>query len=145
MGRMSAGRSRLLGQCETSSLERRFAGTVRVWRTKLNPRGGVKRRHVQSDLEVQPWRTEEFRSLEATFERRECGFHPRVLRYTFRSRREEKLCCSSKRSRSVGRTPQQACATMFFLIPTNVTSERTIALLLPWISWWAPGGEYAGV
>ena len=28
-----------------------------------------------------------------------------------------------------GKWPQQACTTMFFLIPTNVTSERRIALM----------------
>ena len=28
-----------------------------------------------------------------------------------------------------GKWPQQACTTMFFLIPKNVTSERPIALM----------------
>ena len=32
--------------------------------------------------------------------------------------------------------PQQACTTMFFLIPKNVTSERPIALMLTLIRWW---------
>ena len=35
-----------------------------------------------------------------------------------------------------GKWPQQACTTMFFLIPKNVTSERPIALvptLIPWL------------
>ena len=31
--------------------------------------------------------------------------------------------------------PQQACATMFFLIPKNVTSERPIALMPTLIRW----------
>ena len=35
-----------------------------------------------------------------------------------------------------GRWPQQACTTMFFLIPENVTSERPIALLHALIRWW---------
>ena len=35
-----------------------------------------------------------------------------------------------------GRWPQQACTTMFFLIPKNVTSERPIALLPALIRWW---------
>ena len=35
-----------------------------------------------------------------------------------------------------GKWPQQACTTMFFLIPKNVTSERTIALMPTLIRWW---------
>ena len=32
--------------------------------------------------------------------------------------------------------PQQACTTMFFLIPKNVTSEKPIALMPTLIRWW---------
>ena len=32
--------------------------------------------------------------------------------------------------------PQQACTTMFFLIPKNLTSERPIALMPTLIRWW---------
>ena len=35
-----------------------------------------------------------------------------------------------------GRWPQQACTTMFFLTPKNVTSERPIALIPTLIRWW---------
>ena len=35
-----------------------------------------------------------------------------------------------------GKWPQQACTTMFFLIPKNVASERPIALMLTLIRWW---------
>ena len=35
-----------------------------------------------------------------------------------------------------GKWPQQACTTMFFLIPKNVTSERLIALTPTLIRWW---------
>ena len=35
-----------------------------------------------------------------------------------------------------GKWPQQACTTMFFLIPKNVTSERPIALMPTLICWW---------
>ena len=35
-----------------------------------------------------------------------------------------------------GRWPQQACTTMFFSIPLNVTSEGPIALLPTMIRWW---------
>ena len=34
-----------------------------------------------------------------------------------------------------GKWPQQACITMFFLIPVNVTSERPIALMSTLIRW----------
>ena len=35
-----------------------------------------------------------------------------------------------------GKCPQQACTTMFFLIPKNVTSERPIALMPTLVRWW---------
>ena len=35
-----------------------------------------------------------------------------------------------------GRWPQQACTTMFFLIPKNVTSVRPMALMPTWIHLW---------
>ena len=35
-----------------------------------------------------------------------------------------------------GKWPQQACTTMFFLIPKNVTDEWAVALLLTLIRWW---------
>ena len=34
-----------------------------------------------------------------------------------------------------GNWPQQACTTMFFLIPKNVTSERPVALVPTLIRW----------
>ena len=35
-----------------------------------------------------------------------------------------------------GKWPQQACTTMCFLIPKNVTGERTLALMPTLIRWW---------
>ena len=35
-----------------------------------------------------------------------------------------------------GKWPQQACTTMFFLIPKKVTGERPIALMPTLIRWW---------
>ena len=35
-----------------------------------------------------------------------------------------------------GKWPQQACTTMFFLSPKNVTSDRPIALMPTLIRWW---------
>ena len=35
-----------------------------------------------------------------------------------------------------GKLPQQACTTMFFLFPKNVTRERRIALVPTLIRWW---------
>ena len=37
-----------------------------------------------------------------------------------------------------GRSPQQACTRMFFVIPKYVTSERPIALMPAMICWWKP-------
>ena len=36
----------------------------------------------------------------------------------------------------MGKWPQQACTTIFFLIPKNVTSEQPIALMPTMIRWW---------
>ena len=41
----------------------------------------------------------------------------------------------SKNMEQSGKWPQQACTTMFFLIPKNVTSERPIALMPTLIRW----------
>ena len=54
------------------------------------------------------------------------GFHPRVLL---------DLEFSEKVEQS-GKWPQQACTTLFFLIPKNVTSDRPIALMPTLIRWW---------
>ena len=35
-----------------------------------------------------------------------------------------------------GKWPQQACTTMFFLIPKNLTFERPIAVMPTKIRWW---------
>ena len=35
-----------------------------------------------------------------------------------------------------GKWPQQACSTMFFLMPKNFTSERPIALMPTLLRWW---------
>ena len=35
-----------------------------------------------------------------------------------------------------GKWPQQACTTIFFLIPKNVTSDKPIALMPTLIRWW---------
>ena len=49
------------------------------------------------------------------------GFHPRV---------------PLEKVEQSGKWPQQACATMFFLIPKSVTSERPIALMPTLMRWW---------
>ena len=41
-----------------------------------------------------------------------------------------------KKVKQSGKWPQQACTTMFFLTPKNVTSERPIALMPTLIRWW---------
>ena len=44
-------------------------------------------------------------------------------------KQEEMWLHSWKMVEQGGRWPQQACTTMFFLIPKNVTSERPFALM----------------
>ena len=41
-----------------------------------------------------------------------------------------------KKVEQFGKWPQQACTTMFFLIPKYVTSELPIALVLTLTRWW---------
>ena len=41
-----------------------------------------------------------------------------------------------------GKWPRQACTTMFFLIPKNVTSERPIALVPTLTRWWEAEREH---
>ena len=47
-----------------------------------------------------------------------------------------KLWSSWNKVEQSGKWPQQACTTMFFLIPKNVTSERPIALMPALVRWW---------
>ena len=63
------------------------------------------------------------------------GSHPRIpLDLTKETRRE--IVEMLEEVEQCGKWPQQACTTMFFLIPTNVTSERPIALMPTFIRWW---------
>ena len=63
------------------------------------------------------------------------GFHPHVpLNFTRETKGE--AVEFSKKVAQCGRWPQQACTTMFFLIPKNVPNERPIALVLTMIRWW---------
>ena len=67
------------------------------------------------------------------------GFQPKVsLDVTKETRGEtvEFLKKVLKKVEQSGKLPQQACTTIFFLIPKNVTSERPIALMLMLIRWW---------
>ena len=63
------------------------------------------------------------------------GFHPTVpLDLTKEARRE--IVEFLEKVEQSGKWPQQACTTMFFLIPKNVMSERPIALVPALIRWW---------
>ena len=63
------------------------------------------------------------------------GFHPKVpLNLTEETRRG--IVEFLEKVEQSGKWPQQACTTMFFLIPRNVTSERPIALMPKLIRWW---------
>ena len=63
------------------------------------------------------------------------GFHPKVPLDLTRETRGEVVEFLEKVKQS-GKWPQQACTTMFFLIPKNITSERPIAPMPTLIRWW---------
>ena len=63
------------------------------------------------------------------------GFHPKVPLHLAKETRGEIVEFLEKVEQS-GKWPQQACTTMFFLIPKNGTSERPIALVPMLIRWW---------
>ena len=116
-------------------------------------------KHSQCDEEVQnveekSWKNEELRSAEEALPRpKECllervsrlykaktgvgcdGFHPEVPLDLTKETRGELVEFQEKVEES-GKWQQQACTTMFFLIPKNVTSERPIALMPTLIRWW---------
>ena len=63
------------------------------------------------------------------------GFHPEVPQALSQETRRE-IVKFFEKLKQCGRWPQQACTTMFFLIPKNVTSERPIALLFNLLRCW---------
>ena len=101
-----------------------------------------------------PWKNEELKKLEEALPRlKECGlekvsrlykaktgvgcegFHPKVS-LDLTKETMGKIVEFLEKVEQSGRWPQQACVTMFFLIPKNVTSERLIALMPTLIRWW---------
>ena len=116
-------------------------------------------KHWQRDGEVQnvegkPWKNEELRSAEEALPRlKEChleeaskldkaktrvgcgGFHPQAPLDLTKETRGEIVEFLHKVEQS-GKWPQQACTTMFFVIPKKVTSDRPIALMPTLIRWW---------
>ena len=108
----------------------------------------------QSIDKDKPWTKEELKKLEEVLPRlKGCdlekastsyqaktgvgcgGFHPKVPLDLTKGTRGEIVEFLEKVEQS-GKWPQQACSTMFFLIPKNVTSERPIALMPTLIRWW---------
>ena len=106
-------------------------------------------------MEEKPWKNKEtLRSVEEALPRlKEChseevsrlyraktgvgcdGFHPKVpLDFTKETRGE--IVEDLEKVEQSGKWLQQACTTMFFLIPKNVTSERPIAVMPTLIRWW---------
>ena len=63
------------------------------------------------------------------------GFHPKVPVDLTKESRGEIVKFLEKVEQS-GKWPQQACTTMFFLIPKNVTSERPLTLVPTLTRWW---------
>ena len=116
-------------------------------------------KHWQCDEEVQivmdkPWKNRELRKREEALPRFKeweldkvsrmyktetgvgCdGFHPKVPLDLATETRGDIVDFLEKVERS-GKWPQQACTTMLFLIPENVTSERPIALMPTLTLWW---------
>ena len=105
-------------------------------------------------MEEKLWKNEELRKLEEALPMlQEChlekvsrlhkakkgvgwdGFHPKVPVDVTTEMRGEIVEFLEKVEQS-GKWPQQACTTMFFLIPKNVTSERPIALKPTLTCWW---------
>ena len=105
-------------------------------------------------MQDKPWRNEDLRKCEEALPRLkggdwekasrlykaktgvECdGFHPNVLLDLTKETRGKVVEFSDKVAQC-GRWPQQACTTMFFLIPKNVTSERPAALVPTSLRWW---------
>ena len=117
---------RLLDRCEAKRKER-----AKHWQCDES---------VQN-MEDKPWTNEELKKLEEALPRlEECDLEKasRLLQGKDRSgmrgkKREEKSCSSWRRWSRVA--PQQACTTKFFLMPENVTSERSIALMPTLIRW----------
>ena len=74
------------------------------------------------------------------------GFHPKVPLDLTKETRGEIVEFLEKLEQR-GKWPQQACTTMFFLTPKNVTSERPIPLMPTLIRLWealrAPEAEVA--
>ena len=100
------------------------------------------------DLKDKPWRNEELLSSEEGMPRlREEGVESAARSYmadTVCDQSSARLVRSNEWKNWIflnklvqcGRWPQQACTTMFLLIPKNVTSERPIALMPTLIRWW---------
>ena len=115
-------------------------------------------KHWQCDEEIQnmqnkPWRNEELKECEEELSKLKegdlekasrlfkaktgvgCdGFHTKVTLDVTKETRGEIVEFLEKVEQS-GKCPQQACTTMFFLIPKNVTSEMPIALVPTLIRW----------
>ena len=112
-------------------------------------------KHWQCDESVQnvedkPWKNEELKKVEALPRLKECelakasrlfkaktgvGCDPKVPHDVTKGTRGEIVELLEKVEQS-GKWPQQACTTMFLLIPKSVTSERPIALMPTLIRWW---------
>ena len=116
-------------------------------------------KHWQCGEEIQnvqnkPWRNEELKKYEEALPRLKevdldqasrlykekagvgCdGFYPKVPLDLTKETRGEIVEFLEKVEQS-GKWSQQACTTMFFLIPKNVTGERPIALMPTLIRWW---------
>ena len=78
-------------------------------------------------MEDMPWKKEELKRMRWLPPKSPPGFD---------NKNDGKIVEFLEKVELSGRLPQQACTTMFFLMPKNVTSERPIALMPTLIRWW---------
>ena len=86
-------------------------------------------RHWQCDSEAQKRLERAARSYKAATGVGCDGFHPQVP-VDLPRETTGRIVEFFEQVEQCGRWPQQACTTMFFMIPKHVTSERPIAFLL---------------
>ena len=95
-------------------------------------------------MQDKPWRNEELRKGEEAPPRlKEGGLEKASRLYKAKTgvgcdgcHPKVPLHLTKEKVEQSGKWPQQACTTVFFLVPKSVTSERPIALMPTLIRWW---------
>ena len=104
-------------------------------------------------MQDKPWENQELRRWEEALPRLKEGDSkdrsrmwrlPSPTSFGFDKKNERINCGILEKVEQSCKWPQQACTTMFFLFPKNVTSERPIALIPTLIRWWVGWDETDG-